>query len=363
MQVYTSVDALPERVTAFVDATAKNDFFRSLAWFRTVLATAGRHGDEGRVYVAEIAGQPIAALIGSERHGAGILNTTMFLGAGQGIYAVTFAPVLDPELGDAGLTTIVSGLARQVPRLDVLRFDGLDPCSVDFSVLWRALRRSGMLLQRFANLNIWTEEVGRAGIAEYMAGRPASIREWADGGSAGLASSMRFECVADGVDLARPLVDYALVDVQSSRAHEPYPDCTPALARAAAARGLLRLGLLYFDDQPVAAQIWIVSGGTATIWRERHAACIDGLPLQAKLTAMMLSSLFETHRIRRIEFSRDTAEIAPAWAGVRRERVGVIACNPRSGKGWLAAARHIGGHAAMSTLRRMYGATEHGGRR
>ena len=362
VRAYTSVDGLPERVTAFVDATAGSDFFRSLAWFRTVLATAVRNRDESRIYVAEIAGRPIAMLIGSERHAAGILRTNMLLSAGQGIYAATFAPLLDPELGSEGLTTIVSAIGRQVPRLDVLRFDGLDPRSADFAVLWQALRRSCMVMQRFANFNIWTEEVGCDGFAEYIARRPASIREWADGGSAGFAPSMRFELVTDGVDLARPLLDYALVDVQSSRVPEPYPDCTPALARAAASRGLLRLGLLYFDDRPVAAQIWIVSGGTATIWRERHADHLDGLPLQAKLTAMILRLLFGTDKIRRIEFSRDTSEIAPAWAGDCHERVGIIACNPRSGKGRLAAARHLGGHAAMSTLRRIYRLTKRAGR-
>jgi hypothetical protein len=353
VQVYSSFDALPERVTAFAEAAAQGDFFRDLAWFRTVLKTAVPAGDVLRLYVAEQRDQPVAALFASERREAGRLKAHMLLGAGQGLYSTTYRPLLDDEHGAAGLREITTVLADASPPFDVLRFGGLDPRAPDCAALLTAFRASGMIVQRFANFENWSEDVRGLTFAQYVARRPAHIGAVAERGCLGLpVTSLRFELASAGVSLAAPLIDYALVDLQSTTPPEAHPDCIPETARAAAGLGMLRLGLLYIDDEPAAAQIWIVGGGKATQWRQRHAGRFAGLPIQIALTLAVLRRLFEIDRIGNIEFSRDSSDVAPDWLDGCEERAGIIVINPRTAKGLLAAGRHIGVHWAMTAARR-----------
>jgi hypothetical protein len=353
VQVYSNFDALPERVTAFAGAAAQGDFFRGLAWFRVVLTTAVPAGSAPRIYVAERNDRPVVALFASERRRAGRLKAHMLLGAGQGPYGATYHPVLDDEHGPAGLREIAAALSSASPAFDVLRFDGLDPRAHDYAALVAAFRASGLIVQCFANPENWSEDVGGLSFAQYLARRPAHIRSIAHGclGSTDVCG-LRFELVSDGAALATPLIDYALVDLQSGAPPEIYPDCIPETARAAARQGLLRFGLLYVEDRPVAAQIWIVSGGKATQLRERHVAGFAGPPIQIALTAAVLSRLFETHPVNSIEFSRDSGDAAPDWLGCRQTRAGIVVITPRTVRGLLAAARHIGGHWVMTAARR-----------
>jgi hypothetical protein len=362
VQVYTNLDALPERVTAFAAAAARGDFFRSLEWLRTVLKTAAPAGDEARLYVAEHGDRPVAALIAGERREAGRLKTHMLLGAGQGMYSATYGPLLDPGEGAAGLREITAALARASPPYDVLRFGGIDQGAPDCAALPAAFRASAMIVQCFANYQHWSEDVRGLTFAQYLAGRPAHVRAFARRGCPGLpdVAGSRFELVSDEAALGVPLIDYALVDLRSATPPEAYPDCIAETARVAARLGVLRLGLLYIGDRPAGAQIWIVAGGRATQWRHRHAEGYAGLPIRTALTMAMLRRLFESDCLARIEFSRDGADAAEDWAGRCDQRSGMIVANPRTAKGLLAAVRHIGGHWAMTAARRL-GLSANGG--
>src|SRR4029077_298493 len=108
-------------------------------------------------------------------------------------------------------------------------------------------------------------------IDQYLARCPPLTRDIVDRHQRCLPPSDRgrFELVKGGPDLTAALVDYALVDLQSWKAQEAYPDCLAEILTVAASAGVLRLGLYYIDDEPVAAQIWIVGDGHAAIWRVR----------------------------------------------------------------------------------------------
>ncbi len=347
-RVYSICDTLPERVTAFAKFGAQDDFFRSLDWLRIASTTAAPAGDKAHLYVAERGNRPVAALVASERHAAGTLRARILLGAGQGIYSATYGPLLDPEHGAAGLREIAAGLAKTSPPYDLLRFAGLDPAAPDCATLIAAFRASGMIVQRYANFQSWSEEVRDVTLHQYIARRPAHIRTIAERGWLAIpdAAASRLELLSGGAALTAPLIDYALVDLQSPKPPEAYPDCVPETVRAAARHGVLRLGLLYIDDRPLAAQIWIVGGGKATQWRQRHVAGDGALSTRTVLTLAMLRWFFESGRIARIEFGRDGSDVASDWANRCDERIGMIVFNPQTPKGLLAAARHIGGHWA-----------------
>src|ERR1043165_7748195 len=95
----------------------------------------------------------------------------------------------------------------------------------------------------------------------YWAARPAQLRNTAKrrGKSAGLEIE-----IYDGFD-ARAWADYEAVYRASWKPEEGSFPFLRALAEQEGAAGTLRLGIARKDGRPVAAQLWLVENGRATI--------------------------------------------------------------------------------------------------
>jgi hypothetical protein len=315
----------------------------------------GPDDDRVRIYAAERNGRPVAALVAREREAAGRLRTHMLLSPGQGVYAASYGPLLDAEYGAAGLRDIAAAVARASPAFDLLRLDAVDRTSPDFALLISAFRASGMLVQSFFNFDSRFEALIGTTFEQYLAQRPAPLRleverclrQSAQDGGPG------FELIAGGPGLASALVDYALTDLQSTTMPEMYPEATLELARVAAARGVLRLGLIYVDGEPAASQIWFVGAGKATLWRLRSAERFARHSVDVALMAEMLRHLIEADGVKEIEFAREFGDCREAWLADVRRRKGIVVFNPRSAKGLASGVWHIGGHAGKSAARRV----------
>ena len=346
VEIYAGFDSIPDPLAVFFDAASAKSFFTSIPWYRTMLRAAGPGIDYPRIFAATRGGRPIAALVARERLEAGKLKSHMLLGPSRGTNASIYAPVIDADEGAAGLSAIAREIARASPAFHVLRFDCLDSASAEFAALADAFRAAHLPTQEFFNFHNFYEDVSGITFDQYLARRPPALRrsvlravgKLARGGRA------RVEMVAGGSDLEAALIDYALVDLQSWKEPEYYPACTPALARAAAGAGALRLGILYIDNEPAAAQIWLVGGGTATIWRHHYAQRFAKLSPGTVLTFEMFRRMISGLDLREIDFGPGEEAFKHGWLGSYRERAGLIAFHPRTAKGLAAAARHFGGH-------------------
>ena len=66
-------------------------------------------------------------------------------------------------------------------------------------------------------------------------------------------------------ELERGIDAFEAVYRASWKTPEPFPHFNAALMRQAAGQGALRLGVLWADGRPAAAQYWVVSQGRATV--------------------------------------------------------------------------------------------------
>jgi hypothetical protein len=354
VQVYSSLDAPPEPLAAFLTAAGERNFFCGLAWFRTVLRTAGPAADKPRIYAAESRGRVLAVLIVRERQAKPWPKPHLLVSPSRGMDASIFGPLLDPERGMAGLREIVAALARAAPPFHVFRFECLDRQSPECTALVAALHEQKMLVLPFADpYRGYYDDVQGLTIEHYLRQRSPEMRIFIERQVDALARSgrSRFAVITGGPGFKSALVDYALVDLQSWRDPETYPDWLAELLEAAAGAGVLRLGLLYVDDEPAAAQIWIVSAGRATMWRARFARKFAILSVGPVLTFEMIRHALQSEELREIEFGPSDETARREWLGRSRERVGFVVFNLRTFKGWLAGIRHIGGHVANFVLR------------
>jgi hypothetical protein len=345
VQVYESFESLPEGLTAFFADAGERDFFRGLPWHRTLMKTAGPGTDRSRIFAAEIDGRPVAALIVREREAAGRLKTHMLLSLSNGPYASASGLVLDPEFGAAGLRAIAAAIVRASPPYHALRFDGLDRGSREFAALAAAFRGAAMLVRPFESFVNHYADVQGQEFEHVLAQRSRVMRDFVQHALRGFAESGRgrFELCTGGPGFKSALVDYALVDVQSWQNQEIYPDCILDMLNVAAEAGVLRLGLYYVDGKPAAAQIWIVSGGHATIWRARYAKKFATLGTSPALTFEMFRRAIAADHVSEIDSGPGDDKIMQMWFDQNRERAGFLMFNPRTLKGWVSVVGHLAG--------------------
>jgi len=141
----------------------------------------------------------------------------------------------------------------------------------------------------------------------------------------------RIQAAADG-DLDRAIADYRAVYAKSWKPDEPHPDFHPRLARIAAERGWLRLGIVRLEGRPAAADFWLVYNGTASLLKTAYdpdfSAHSPGMLLMLKQMRGLLGE-----GLREIELGRGAHDWKLHWARERRRRTKLVVPNPRRPKG------------------------------
>jgi len=99
----------------------------------------------------------------------------------------------------------------------------------------------------------------------------------------------------------------------------------------------------------------VVWRGKATIVKLAHDERFAALSPGSLLTAHVMAHVLGEGGVREVDFGRRDDAYKQLWLPRRREKWGLLAFNPRTLRGRLAALRHIGGAAARRTLGRIGG--------
>ena len=92
------------------------------------------------------------------------------------------------------------------------------------------------------------------------------------------------EIVSTDAGLEDSIKAYSTVYAASWKRPEPHPDFMPGLIRLCARRGWLRLGIARVGDRPIAAQLWIVANGRASIFKLAYDSEFTRLSPAAPIT-------------------------------------------------------------------------------
>ncbi|MFI4982229.1 MAG: GNAT family N-acetyltransferase, partial [Nevskiales bacterium] len=145
-----------------------------------------------------------------------------------------------------------------------------------------------------------------------------------------------------GASLDTAIADFIAVYQRSWKQPEPYPDFIGSLCRMAAARGWLRLGILSQQDRPIAAQLWLVRNAKASIYKLAYDQAESRFSPGSILTATLMEHVIEQDGVKEVDYLTGDDNYKKDWMSDRRERRGIIAFDPRTLHGLLAAARHFG---------------------
>jgi len=259
-------------------------------------------------------------------------------------YSCLYGPTGPAHVLAAGdwcrLATEMHGL----PNSAVLQLQPLDAEAAWLLSLESGLRAAGYRIDRFFCFGNWYQPVPVGGFAAYWAARPSALRHSVERGRRRLdkAGDWRLEIVSTDFDaLESAIAAYVTVYNQSWKQPEPCPDFMPGLIRTAAREGWLRLGIVWFQSEPIAAQVWLVQGGKANIYKLAYVKGFEKLSAGSVLTAALMEHVMDVDHVGEVDYLSGDDAYKADWMAMRRERSGLVAFDQRHWRGWMAGARHL----------------------
>ena len=311
---YSDWKQLPESASALFVQGEKESIFFSRPWFECLTATA-LDDNHTMVLACVVAGDKVMAIL-PLMESAG--NKTWYsLRHG-------FTPLYSLLVTDDDQERVLSCLAQALSQLPV---NGLllEPVADDDSKingLKRFLETAGFNCEHlFRNYN-WIYRLQGQSYEEYMAGRPAQLRNTISRKKRKLGREHGYEIrLYIGDEVPHRMPDYFVVYDASWKQNEiknaGFQDCfVEDFSRA----GWSRLAILYIKGQPVAAQLWFVNHDKASIFRLAYDKAWKQYSTGSILTSFLMEYVIDTDRVEEIDFLTGNDAYKQDWMSERRER-------------------------------------------
>jgi len=266
-------------------------------------------------------------------------------------YASLYTPLVSSSPDRrAAASELISQVARWRPRVDSVTLEPLQSECADLLEARDCFGRRDWYARRYFCFGNWTLPCADLTFENYMATRPSVLRntltrkarKFEKGGG-------RLELVTSTSGLDRALEAYWTVYNKSWKQREPYPQFISQWAHNCASSDRLRLGIAWWQEQPIAAQFWFVMNRRAYIFKLAYDESFAALSAGTVLTGFMIRHALESDRVLEIDYLTGDDEYKRTWMTSRRIREGVLACNIRTVKGSVLAARE----ACAVSIRRL----------
>jgi CelD/BcsL family acetyltransferase involved in cellulose biosynthesis len=349
VKTYQSIHDLPPEAIRLFEDNARHNVEFSASWFDNLQQTVFTDSPGVRHYVAEFDGLP-SAILPFRLTRQGPIRQIESL---SNYYTSLYSPILSPECTALDLIPLLQQANRDhAGGAHVMRFFPMDPDSSAYEALLAALRTIGWIPFRYFCFGNWFLKV-EDNWAEYLKKRSGPLRSTikrmtkkfgSEGGT--------FEIITDPA-LAEPAISvFKDVYALSWKKPEPYPDFIPGLIRWLAARGELRLGIARLAGRPIAAQLWIISHGKASIFKLAYDEAFSVFSPGTLLTAHLMEHAIDHDGVQEVDYLIGDDEYKQSWMSHRRERWGIVAYNPHTLLGAALFLREAIGRALRHVLHR-----------
>ena len=319
---YTDWDQLPESANALFKQAEKESIFFSRPWFESLTAIA-LDDDHTMVLVCVVAGDKVMAVL-----------PLMECAGNKTWYSLRhgFTPlysVLITDNADDDQEQVLACLAQALSQLPV---NGLllEPVANDDSKLnslQRLLETVGFSCEHIFRDYNWIHRLQGQTYEEYMAARPAQLRNTIARKKRKLEREHGFEIrLFTGDEVPRGMPDYYVVYNASWKQNEiDNADFLDSFVKSfsqagSSGSGWSRLAILYVKGQPVAAQLWFVHHGKASIFRLAYDKAWRQYSTGSILTCYLMEYVIDTDKVEEIDFLTGNDVYKQDWMSERRER-------------------------------------------
>jgi CelD/BcsL family acetyltransferase involved in cellulose biosynthesis len=316
-------------------------FDQTLPWFIAFERHLLRPGERLHLLgVADDAGTPLALLplrrdlvpLAGRVRAAGLVALSNY-------YTALFAPLGTP----AGTERAVPALARAAVAagagaavIDLNPVAADDAASGALAAEWE---QQGYRIERYFRFGNWYLEVGGRSSEAYLASLPGQLRSTLQrkGKKLYARPDVSVRIVTEPTEVPAALDAYEAVYRSSWKSDEPGREFIRAVAAEFARRDWLRLGLIALGTRPVAAQIWFVYRGTASIFKLAYDEEFAQLSVGSALTLALMRHALDVDRVAVVDYLCGDDAYKRDWMSARRERLGIRAIRRASWPGALTA--------------------------
>ena len=370
---FASYQELPEYYADVLEVAASKGFFYEQPWFEFLMS--GYYSEDNSefcLYTVEDLSTHSPLLIMPMRftridgvaYGAKLLSTVGHM-ENFSLLSVIFSPaVVDKEdkliiLGALFKELRVGSDQLKQPKIDVLRLWPVDIGGELERIVGGALKQAGFLIQRYDNSYNQYEETAGLSYEEYFEERSYNHRFNVRRRKRKLEKKGMLEfCLyspGSDVELYRRCMDgYILASVDSWKSPESMiSKGILDLIKLTAKLGHLRLGVLFLDGRPMAAQFWIVSAGAGSSIRAAYDETYKKDAPGVVLTGYIMEYLLDVDNVSVVDYGYGDDEYKSKWMKDSRYYGGFMAFNPRTILGLFFGAKHIVGRKVKRILRRI----------
>ena len=236
-------------------------------------------------------------------------------------------------------------LRQHAARWPVITVSPLDAQSPFYREIMAALSLAGYRSDSFFAFGNWYLEVAHRPFSTYFSSLPSALRHSVERGQRRLSrqGEWHIDIEQGGTGLESAIANFVQVYSQSWKGPEPNARFIPALARVAATQGWLRLGVLRLDGRAIAAQMWLVKGRKASIYKLAYVQGFERFSAGSVLTHALMRHAFDVDQVQEVDYLTGDDAYKRDWMSHRRERRGIVAFNPATLSGNWAAVKHFGG--------------------
>jgi len=328
VRVYDSFDRLPALVPERNGYPNQPEFLLSNDWFSILFETSLKQSLSLRIYVVSDANsEEMLAIMycGAGQDGRRLIGLTNF-------YSQVFAPILfvDRKRAEAVIGCLVDFIAAERPGWTVFELRYLREDRPEYALLQDSLASRGFLVNPFRQYNNWYYTLEDESFAQYFESRPSRLKNTLRRKENKLRRDHEVEIRIfrrDNETLGQGIADYTSIYNSSWKQPEPFREFTPALIVTCARLGILRLGVLYVDDRPVATQLWITNRSKAIIYK----LCYDEAYKKQSVGTILSHELFriaiDEDRVREIDYGVGDEAYKRDWMADTRQIGGLEAIN------------------------------------
>ncbi len=326
---YDDWEQLPDSADSLFSRAAESSLFFSRRWFENLTRNA-LDETQKTVLACVIEGDEIQAILPlmkrSTEHWLALTN----------LYSSLYTLLLTEN----NQREVIGCLARGLTQLPFssLRLEPIAEDDRNLDALQEAMESLGVNCQRRFRFYNWVHHTRGQTFQEYMAERPARVRNTIARKARKLKREHGFRIqLFCELDLPQAMADYNAVYNRSWKANELYGEFIDGLASTLSEAGWLRLAILYVGERPVAAQFWFVLHGKASIFKLVYDQEWKHYSPGSILTGFLMEHVIETDKVSEIDFLTGNDAYKQDWMSERRERQ-VLSC--------IAAPKpkHNGGH-------------------
>jgi hypothetical protein len=232
---------------------------------------------------------------------------------------------------DAIFACLAEGLVRL--KAQPIQLDPIDMTDENMIHLQAAMQSCGFQGYPYFRFYNWSHPVNGQSFNEYMATRPANLRNTIKRKQRKIEREHDIAfCLYTDTNIDQALHDYQVVYQASWKANEFFNEFTPALVGQFSKLGWLRLAILSADKQAIAAQIWFVVNGKASIYRLAHDKKWNQYSPGSLLTQYLMREVIDQDKVYEIDFLTGNERYKQDWMTIHRKRFGIRYAKPSLNK-------------------------------